>query len=397
MASPTTRKKVAQKLEHIRALVEEPNAWLPTGDGYMDQLERLMRALRELEALQPSFSVVDSDEPFAARAQRLLAWLSTHPQYKNQGLMPVDDLPAERGKRGLRATKAISKGDTALSVPLDCCISTESADTSIEMGPLTDDARLPFNAGSGGTVIFTLIFHLLIEHSKCLEAGKAVPVDGPIPLPVQTRAQMAAARAAWETAHYGAPLPAPHDEDNCDDEGHGHSHSGGGAGGGGHGHSHGGQPCHGHGNGGSESNSKNSDSSSKNKKKKGSGGGHGHSHGGQPCHGHGSHADEEEEEDEEDAKPIHRTMLTSSLHPWGSQQRAYLSMLPCPADMKTCLYFSPEEIAALGGTHAQYTVAAFIRDAARNYIQFSNLFGLPSEPSSSGGAQSMVAGFEKCE
>lgn len=363
----TNRKKVAQKLHTIDALLDDHVAWAPTGK-YVEQAARLLRALRELEALQEPFAQVDADVPFAVRRQRLLAWLATHPEYKNAGVEPVDDLPEERGRRGLRATAALAAGAEALSVPSDASLSTETAACSIELGPLSDDERLQL----GQRPVFLLVFHLMVEHAKALKAGGGDEAgSGPVP-PVVSRGQAAAARTAWEVEHLGAALPEPHDEEACEDDGkHGHSHGKGG-GGGGHGHS--------HGKGGAAA-----------------GGGHGHSHGpGGNCSGHGG------DEGGEPPKPYTHTRLTPGGHPWGSQFRAYISLLPPPGQIRTSLYFTPAEYAALGGTHASHSVATFLRDAVKNYLAFYPVFGTPLD--AHGGAateadddrQVLVAGFQKC-
>jgi hypothetical protein len=363
------RKKVAQKLHTIDALLDDHVAWAPTGK-YVEQAARLLRALRELEALQEPFAQVDADAPFAARRQRLLDWLATHPEYKNAGVEPVDDLPEERGRRGLRATAPLPAGAEALSVPSDASLSTETAACSIELGPLSDDDRLQL----GQRPVFLLVFHLMVEHAKALNAAGAAAAasGGPVP-PVVSRAQAAAARSAWEVEHLGAPLPEPHDEESCEDDGkHGHSHGRGGGGGGGHGHSHGGG---------------------------GGGGGHGHSHGpGGNCSGHGG---DEGGGSGEPPKPYTRTALSHGGHPWGSQFRAYIALLPPPGQIRTSLYFSPAEYAALGGTHASHSVATFLRDAVKNYLAFYPVFGTPLD--AAGGAtdadddrQVLVAGFQKC-
>lgn len=310
-------KRIAQKLSVIEGLVNDQAAWTPTAN-YGEQACRLIRALKELEAMQETFRVVDADQPFSVRAERLQKWLQTHPQYKNDGVTLVDDLPEAKGRRGLRASAALSAEDVAVTVPTDCFISTETATCSVELGPLTDEPRLKLTEMPHAL----LALHIACEHAKAL-ATPPPAADAPIP-PVVTRSQSAANRAAWETKAYGAPIPEPHNEEDCDDEGHGHSHSGGGN----HGHSHG-------------------------------GGSHGHSHGGKPCTGHG------DEDDAASRKPMHRTELQTGAHPWGSQWRAYLSVLPSPQDMRTCLYWGEAEMGALAGTYAQATCASFLRDVTK--------------------------------
>lgn len=342
-------KRLMAKLGVIEGLVNDHAGWSPSGN-YGEQASRLLRALAELEAMQEPFRVVDADLPFAVRAARLQGWLQTHPDYQNAGLTLVDDLPAAKGGRGLRATAPLTTEQEALMVPVDCHLSTETASCSVELGPLTDEPRLQLAAMPH----LLLALHLMCENAKALAAP---PVDPTAPVPpVVSRAQQAAARAAWETATYGAPLPAPHDEDACDDDGHGHSH----AGGGGHGHSHGG----------------------------GGGGSHGHSHGpGGNCTGHHGAA-----EDEEDVKPLRRTELHAGGHPWGSQWRAYISLLPSPGDMRTCLYWGDAEMAALQGTYAHYTCASFLRDIAKNYLSLLHAFGAPPDGSN---APRLIQGLER--
>jgi hypothetical protein len=54
--------------------------------------------------------------PFNFRTERLMKWLGTHPAFKEAGVAIVDDLPATRGFRGVRATKSIKAGAQVFAI-----------------------------------------------------------------------------------------------------------------------------------------------------------------------------------------------------------------------------------------------------------------------------------------
>lgn len=257
-----------------------------------------------------------------------MSWLASHPDFQSKKLEIVDNLPAERGSRGVRVLEPVKKEETVFRVPQPCMVSTATARRTEDLGPLMREAQLSLMEMP--TVALTL--HVMVEHAKSLTAACADPLAVTVPV--------------------ASLLPLP--KEKCEDEegacsgdhgAHGHSHGSAVARGGAHGHSHGGVPCGGHGHshgaaaagGGAHGHSHGAAAAS--------GGAHGHSHGGVPCGGHGhAHGGGEGEKH----TPIERRMLDVEHHPWGSPFRAYLAMLP--ERPSSCLYFTVEQLQRLRGT-----------------------------------------------
>jgi hypothetical protein len=155
----------------VEALVNEHTLWSASGP-HVDAAISLLSKLRELEAVQPPFSVVDSRVPFPLRARRLLAWCASHPDFASVPLELADDVPGlPAGARGVRARAAVPAGTTVLSVPLALGISTDSAYASHEIGPLLESALCVI--AEMPTVVLSL--HVLVEHAKAVSV--LLPAD----------------------------------------------------------------------------------------------------------------------------------------------------------------------------------------------------------------------------
>ena len=351
---------------------------------YTAQAVRLRHALVELATAQDAtpFHLIDDTVPWSVRATRLLAWLQSHPDFECP--VPIelrDDLPVEEGGRGVVARGVASAGDVIFRLPRDCAISTETAAIGVELGPLMHDPRLQLR----DIPTVTLALHLMIEHAKAW----AVPTDatdaaGALPVhPMLRRGALASARAEWERQMYGALTGGDEGDDSVAVDALSNGSQ--------HGHSHGGVECGGHGHGHADDSAAlgaasvtaaaSSVASRRQPQQQ-----HGHSHGGVECGGHGhGHADSP-------AAPILRTQLTPALHPWGTPWRPYISMLPAPDAMHSCLYFTDDELHALRGTPAGLSSTDFMRNAAKTYISLFMAFG----PSAMRGA-ALIDGFEQCE
>ena len=161
------------ELGAVDALVNEHSLWTASGP-HIDAAISLLSALRALEAAEAPFSVVDACVPFPLRARRLLAWCSSHPDFSSVPLELTDDLPGlPSGTRGVRSREAVPCGTTLLSVPLALGISTDTAYTSHEIGPLLESALGVI--ADMPTVVLSL--HVLVEHAKALAVPPAAEGD----------------------------------------------------------------------------------------------------------------------------------------------------------------------------------------------------------------------------
>lgn len=165
--------------------------------------------------------------PFETRVARLNAWLASHPKFVAGPIKVVDDLPAERGVRGMRATGAIPKGAPVLKVPTETMLTTESGMYSKDLGPLLDDPRTQL--ADLPTVVLTL--HLMTEHAKAL----MTPLDAATSLTtIPVPANAPAGRTHAERIKDAEARRRSSGSDRLCTHDHGHGH-----GSGAHGHSHG--------------------------------------------------------------------------------------------------------------------------------------------------------------
>jgi hypothetical protein len=161
MPQSTAEQKVIIELSELCSRDEEGH--------WRDNFYEILKKVSLLESLQPRFSLVDKDRPWALKTTRLRRWLSSDPAFSSleDGLELVDDLSPDKGQRGVRTKSKVTKGDTLMRVPLSCMLSTETAFESRELGPLLDQPLFSFLFQ---VPLITFGLHLLIEHSKCLEA-----------------------------------------------------------------------------------------------------------------------------------------------------------------------------------------------------------------------------------
>jgi hypothetical protein len=143
----------------------------------------------------------------------------------------VDDLPAARGVRGVRASAAIPKGSTVMKVPVSAMVTTESGIYSKDLGPLLDDPRTQL--ADLPTLVLTL--HLMVEHAKALMTPLD-PAAAPTAVPVRLdapagRTHAERVRDADARRRGAAGSMCTHDHGHGHGSGaHGHSHGGGGGG-----------------------------------------------------------------------------------------------------------------------------------------------------------------------
>ncbi len=131
-----------------------------------------------------------------------MEWLRSHPGFTSADISLVDDLPAERGRRGVRVNKPLKNGQQAFLVPLDAAISIETALESHEVGALIEGGTMR-DLGKMPTIMLGV--HMLVEHAKCLDATpdeaslKGVPVPCTVLGGRTAEEQMAARKAFLET------------------------------------------------------------------------------------------------------------------------------------------------------------------------------------------------------
>jgi len=159
---PTAQQTVITELSELCS--NEEGHW-------RDNFYEILKKVTLLESLQPPFSLVDKDRPWALKTTRLTRWLSSDPAFSSfeGGLELVDDLSPDKGTRGVRTKSKVTKGDILMRVPLSCMLSTETAFESRELGPLLDQPLFSFLFQ---VPLITFGLHLLIEHSKCLETAE---------------------------------------------------------------------------------------------------------------------------------------------------------------------------------------------------------------------------------
>ena len=325
-ASPSD---LRHRLKAVALLVEPHAAWAAESDAWPQQLARLLGALEELAAAQPRFALVDGARPFAWRAERMLAWLATDPDFRTcgeggRGLELVDDLPAERGSRGVRLRAGgggVAAGAEALRVPMAAVLSTETALESRELGPLLEQPALRHLVGVP-TVFLGL--HLLIEHAKSLEAEAAA----------------AAAASASGTGGAGGDDPAaePPPGDAARLGGRSEAEIA------------------------ADRARALSDLEAANRAASGGGGAGAIGRGG-PGPGAGP--------------ALRPTRLDLASHPWGSRFRAFIACLPpSAAAIGNCLSWGAADFRLLGSSRLAFAAARFVRDIAKGY---TSLFGAFAE------------------
>lgn len=177
--------EVKKQLDKIKSLLDDKKGWNSPAEPFTERVKQILEELEVLKKLQEgAFRVVDHDLDFTIKAQRLVNWLRTHPSFSAvEGLELVDNLGVGNGSRGVRTTKFIETSEEVIRVPVDCCLSIDTAYASRDFGAYLDNRNVAtsFRSTSAST---ELAIYLLVENYKGFKTplkDQVDPKDIPIP------------------------------------------------------------------------------------------------------------------------------------------------------------------------------------------------------------------------